>query len=380
MEDVMKNGIEKLGPGKYRVRVTRRVQGRRVVRKRICSTRKEAEVVRLALRDELDRFASGELPQMQSEVTLTDFAQRWIERKAHRLKPSTARKYLVDLERHILPRLGERYVASLRPSDVHDYLASDKGSANNRRNRLALLRQLAKDSVAEGVADLDWTARVPAPAVSGYTEDNPNLLTAAELVRFLPNIPPRWSCMVHVLTFTGMRFGEASALRWGDLDLAMRTARIRRTNWRGQALAPKTAAARRTVPLVHELVPMLEAHRQAQLAAGHPGLAEGWVFPTGQGTLYKGSPLRAVLDRACAAAGVTRITTHGLRRTFNNQARQSAGGMVVRAIVGHTDEAMTEHYSQVSLAEKHAAAAEVARAVFGHAGVPAGVPAGLRAA
>ncbi len=47
--------------------------------------------------------------------------------------------------------------------------------------------------------------------------------------------------------------------------------------------------------------------------------------------------------------------THGLRRSFNNLARQVAGGIIVRSIVGHADEAMTEHYSHVGGAEKLAA-------------------------
>jgi hypothetical protein len=48
-------------------------------------------------------------------------------------------------------------------------------------------------------------------------------------------------------------------------------------------------------------------------------------------------------------------------------------------MLGHTNEAMTEHYSLVDLAEKHAAAAAVATTVAGGlGGVPAGVatPAG----
>lgn len=69
------------------------------------------------------------------------------------------------------------------------------------------------------------------------------------------------------------------------------------------------------------------------------------------------------MDRACKEAGIRRITTHGFRRTWNNLARQLADRMVVRSIVGHTSEAMTEHYSHVALDEKRAAAEAVARLV-----------------
>jgi hypothetical protein len=90
---------------------------------------------------------------------------------------------------------------------------------------------------------------------------------------------------------------------------------------------------------------------------------------------HKGSPLEPALDEACRAAGVPHISIHGLRRTFNNLLRRVAEGIVTRAMLGHTNEAMTEHYSHVDLAEKHSAAAAVSAAVKG---VPAGaaIPAG----
>jgi hypothetical protein len=56
--------------------------------------------------------------------------------------------------------------------------------------------------------------------------------------------------------------------------------------------------------------------------------------------------------------------------------RRVAEGIVTRSMLGHTNEAMTEHYSLVDLAEKHAAAAAVSAAV---AGVPSGVPTGVAA-
>ena len=56
--------------------------------------------------------------------------------------------------------------------------------------------------------------------------------TAAQLAAFLdwarehaPTGFPLW----HALAFTGMRRGEALALRWRDLDLDAATARVRRS-------------------------------------------------------------------------------------------------------------------------------------------------------
>jgi integrase len=43
---------------------------------------------------------------------------------------------------------------------------------------------------------------------------------------------------------------------------------------------------------------------------------------------------------------------HGLRRTFNDLLRQVSSGEVVRSIMGHLGERMTEHYSHVRGDEK----------------------------
>ncbi len=88
--------------------------------------------------------------------------------------------------------------------------------------------------------------------------------------------------------------------------------------------------------------------------------SDGLVFPTRADALYRTAPLRAVLDRACAAAGVPRVTTHGLRRTFNNQGRQVGDREVLKATTGHSTDAMVSHYSHVGADEKRALARAVA--------------------
>jgi len=122
------------------------------------------------------------------------------------------------------------------------------------------------------------------------------------------------------------------------------------------AVESALAGLRDTLKLLPEL---LEAHRRAQLEAQHPGLELGLVFPTAKGTPHKGTPLNVVLREACKSLGFPRLSPHGLRRTYNNLLRQVAEGAVVRSIVGHTTEAMTEHYSVISLNEKRAAAGKV---------------------
>jgi integrase len=357
-------GIKRLASNRYRVRVTRQhpVTGQKRFRVRfVHGPRQLAEQVREELIAELEAEHRGQAP---TRLTLTVFAQQWLELRAARLKPSTTAKYTNDLEKHILPVLGNRMLDDLRPSDIKAMFARDQGAPNSRKNRLRLLCAMSKDALADGLIERDFCARVSVKVPKIYTDDEPNLLTAAQLDALLSAIPREQLDLVCVVAFTGLRWGEVSALQWQDLDLVAGILRVRRTNWKGTIQEPKTDAAIRTVALPEPLPEMLRQRRQRMVAKQNRGLSGGWVFPAPSGEPYRGYPLLDVIKEACKTAGIEiRLTAHGLRRTWNDLARRHVSALVVRSIVGHTTEAMTEHYSRVDIGEKRAAAEAVFRAV-----------------
>lgn len=99
---------------------------------------------------------------------------------------------------------------------------------------------------------------------------------------------------------------------------------------------------------------MLATHRRSLVEEQHPGLAEGWVFPRPSGGVFYTGDLNPPIQAALKAAGITKpFTAHGLRRSFNNLARQeTADAILIRSITGHTTAEMTEHYSHVGIDEK----------------------------
>ena len=303
----------------------------------------------------------------EAQLTLADYVDQWLAAKEAKLKPSTKAKYVNDLEKHILPKLGHMGIAAIRPRDVELMLATDAGAPNSKKNRLTLLRSLAKDALADEVTERDFCARVSIVVPSVYTPDEPNLLDGKQTVRVLCEIPRYWLDVSCVLGYTGLRWGEVTAFHWKDLDLDNEQALVRWTNWKGVLQAPKNERAMRVIPLVEPLPELLAERRRRMVAEKHPGLRSGLVFPTAAGELHKGTPLNKVLRAACRRVGIAiRFTPHGLRRTWNNIARRVAEGMVVRSIVGHADEAMTEHYSMVDADEKR----EAAKAVAEHLKLP----------
>lgn len=154
-----------------------------------------------------------------------------------------------------------------------------------------------------------------------------------------------------------------------DLDHESGVIHIQRGNWKGLITKPKTKKSQRSVPMVTRLAEFLRAHRSRMLAEQHPGLDAGWIFPTQRGTLHRGTPLGPVIHKTVKRAGIdVHLTPHGLRRTFNDLARRVAAAQVVRSIVGHVTETMTEHYSVIDAGEKQAVQTAVLRMVDGDAG------------
>lgn len=341
-------GIKQLGKNRWQVRVKRlsASTGKTVNRKAtVEGTIADARRKRDELRAEL---ASTQLARPRTR--LSEYAPSWLERRAPSLKPSTVRKYGYALT-HILPVLGDLYLDAISPADVARYMATRSGYTG--LNELRLLRVIARDTVAEGYAQRYWCDRVKAPRVQGYTPDRPNLLTESELARLVAAIPPQWRGLLLFIATTGLRFGEASALHWEDVRDGM--AIIRWNNDRGQLVEVKNQSSYRTVAALPEVVVLWDGPK-----------ARGLVFPTRSGGLHKGSPLRRILNEACEmvfGVGGTRITTHGLRRTFNNLARRTTSSVVLKAITGHATDAMMEHYSLVGADEKTAVSAGLAEKI-----------------
>jgi integrase len=355
-----KNGIAKLGRQRYEVLVTRRDprSGQRVSRRRLVEgPRSQAEAEKREVEAELDADLSGPADRA---LTLGDYAQQWLEARSATLKPSTRAKYVNDLEGHILPNLGDMMLADVRPRDVSLFLARSPGAPNSKKNRLALLRVMAKDAIADELIDRDFCLRVSVTVPPVYTEAEPNLLGDDQLDAVIEHIPRYWQDLACTLAYTGLRWGEVTALHWADVDFERRLVSVRWNNWKGHLGPPKSRNGYRTVPLVEPLPELLQARRRRMVAKQHPGLRSGLVFPTRQGKAHKGTPLNRVLKEACEPAEVAiRFTPHGLRRTWNNIARRIAGGLVVRAMIGHGSEAMTAHYSLVDESEKRMTAEAV---------------------
>ncbi|HTP29306.1 MAG TPA: tyrosine-type recombinase/integrase, partial [Anaeromyxobacteraceae bacterium] len=130
--------------------------------------------------------------------------------------------------------------------------------------------------------------------------------------------------LVRFLFGTGVRRGEALALRWEDVSFDVSTARIRRTLTHGRLGTPKSGKGR-TVQLSPGLAAMLRAlltsRRREALAQGW-GEVPPWVFCGAEGQPLEANLSRAWgrLQRRARAAGIRALPLHSCRHFFATEA------------------------------------------------------------
>ncbi len=149
---------------------------------------------------------------------------------------------------------------------------------------------------------------------------------------------------------TGLRKGEALALRWDDVDLTEGTLTVRGTLSRIEGslvvTAPKTRASRRILAPSAGVIAMLQAHRAAQdvereHAAG-AWIETGHVFTTASGKpLDPRSALRA-FTLAAERAGIRGVSVHTLRHSAATAMLESGVHLkAVSELLGHAGTQVT---------------------------------------
>jgi integrase len=347
-------------------------------------TRKEAQA---ALNDILGSMQRGTYVG-PSKATLGDFLQdEWLPAIEGTIRPSTLRSYRLQVDAHIVPRLGTVPLQRLDGGAINRFYASlaENGRtdgngglrpASIRRVHASLHRAL-KDAVRWGKLTRNPADAADPPRVRASAAKQMATWTAEELRSFLDSVEgdPLYALWL-TLASTGMRRGEALGLKRSDLDLEHGRASIRRTliaiGYELHVSTPKTAKGNRQIALDPRTVEALKAHRKAQaqdqLAMGEHYQDNGLVFARPDGTPIHPDRLSKMFNRHVAASGLRRIRLHDLRHTHATIAlRAGIHPKVVSERLGHGSVGITlDTYSHAIPAMQHEAAEAVTDLVFGN--------------
>lgn len=281
------------------------------------------------------------------------YYRAWLATYArHHCKPGTVAGYEAAGRLYLIPAFGDRDVRSITREDVkrlvYETLLPGRARATVRAN-LAPLRELFNHAVEDGVVTSNPAAHV-LKRMRGErvrAARAPRFLSAAELRALLEACrtrEPRWYPFVLTLARTGMRLGEACALRWEDADLEGGIAVVRAAFWRGRLQAPKSGTGRR-VDLSRQLVATLRelAASQAATARSEGRPPSAWVFASPAGrSLDTDAFRRGPWRRLFVAAGVPYAWPHSLRHTYASLLIQHGESLAyVKAQLGHRSIATT---------------------------------------
>jgi integrase len=339
-------------------------------RKRSARTLAEARDLKSTLTADVAR---GEYRAI-SKVGFTEYALEWMEhyggRTSRGIREQTKRDYKDRLERYAIPFFGRMQLAAIEPRDIKrfaTYVAESplacrtcRGEAERRlrcrtcggsgtrpgrmapnsvRLAIAPVKALLATAFEEGIIRANPAAgvRLVVEQVEGDGEEHVKALSEDELRRLLEEMPANWRLFFEFLAHSGLRIGEAIALRWSDVDFNRKRVSIERRFYRGSFDSPKSKYGRRKVPLSAGMAEELEAR---WLLVDD---VEGLVFPSSTGTVIDSSKLMSrVLKKAGRRAGVPWVGFHTFRHTCATTLfRRGLNAKQVQVWLGHHSPAFT---------------------------------------
>ncbi|MGY1846874.1 tyrosine-type recombinase/integrase [Blastococcus sp. SYSU DS1021] len=305
----------------YRADVGRDASGRRrEQRKGGFPTKAEADAALAAV---LHAANTGD-HRHDGRQTVGAYLAAWLaNREADGLRASTAVMYRRYVERDIVPALGHVRLGDLRPGHVEklmrDLRVAGRGATTMRRIH-ATLRSALSSARRARLVPYNAATDVSLPSVRPAKVEP---WSGTELATFLDHSAGhRLGALFEVMAFTGLRRGEAVALRWADVDLehGVITVRSQLVEVGGKAVEgkPKTRSGEdRRVDIGQRTIGALLAHRLVQ-DAERDTWAEGYtdngrVFAREDGTDLAPSQVTKVFTRLTTAAGLRAVRLHDLR-------------------------------------------------------------------
>jgi len=290
-------------------------------------------------------------PIPDNRLTTGAFLIAWLKREQPpRVRATTARTYKFQIERLLLPKVGSIPLRRLRASHVEAMMDAFPGlSPNTVAGARSVLRRALADAERDRLIDHNPAALARSHVGQVRRPVAPSVATVRAVLDALSG--HRLSALYVLDALTGLRLGEVSGLRWGDLEGETLHVRVQLQITRDPdepfvLTEPKTAQSRRDILLAPSAIEALRVHRLRQaeerLAAG-PGWqnASDLVFTTAEGGPLHPNTVRWVLKEAIAKAGVPDFPFHSLRRFAATVVAATGDMKAAQALLGHTSATLT---------------------------------------
>lgn len=291
-------------------------------------TMKEAKQAErnLLLDVEENGLPSAERSQL-SNPTFKELSDLWLENYKTTVKPSTFENVRSKVEKMTEEHFKEMKLKKITVAYCQKVVIELSKSYVLYNHYLSVINRIFKYAVLMDVINSNPFDKVIKPK-SRQTQRKGNFLTKGELKEFLKLAQTAtlyyFFPMVHLMSYTGLRQGEALALKWSDIDFENRKITVDKTAVRikeRQTLqTPKTKNSKRVISIDPTTLTILKSWKKDQIKiyfknGKHFEGDENFIFTNQRGEWVHIHNFIRYFKRFIADHKLKSITPHGLRHT-----------------------------------------------------------------
>ena len=271
------------------------------------------------------------LPSNQSDCfqdpTFEELASLWLENYKTTVKPSTFENVKSKVEKMTEEHFKELKLKKITVAYCQRVVIELSKNYVLYNHYLSVINRIFKYAVLMDILDSNPFDKVIKPK-SRQTQRKGNFLTKEELKEFLKLAQTAtlsyFFPLVHLMSYTGLRQGEALALKWSDIDFENKKITVDKTATRikeKQTLqTPKTKNSKRVISIDPTTLSILKSWKKDQIKiyfknGKHFEGDDNFIFTNQRGDWVHIHNFIRYFKRFIADHGIKPITPHGLRHT-----------------------------------------------------------------
>ena len=271
------------------------------------------------------------LPSNQSDgfrdPTFEELASLWLENYKTTVKPSTFENVRSKVEKMTEEHFKEMKLKKITVAYCQRVVIELSKTYVLYNHYLSVINRIFKYAVLTDILDSNPFDKVIKPK-SRQVQRKGNFLTKEELKEFLKLAQTAtlsyFFPLVHLMSYTGLRQGEALALKWSDIDFENKKITVNKTAARikeKQTLqTPKTKNSKRVISIDPTTLSILKSWKKDQIKiyfknGKHFEGDENFIFTNQRGYWVHIHNFIRYFKRFIADHKLKPITPHGLRHT-----------------------------------------------------------------
>lgn len=271
------------------------------------------------------------LPSNQSDglqdPTFEELAFLWLENYKTTVKPSTFENVRSKVEKMTEEHFKELKLKKITVAYCQKVVIKLSKSYVLYNHYLSVINRIFKYAVLMDILNSNPFDKVIKPK-SRQTQRKGNFLTKEELKEFLKLAQTTtlsyFFPLVHLMAYTGLRQGEALALKWSDIDFENKKITVNKTAvWiKGKQTlqTPKTKNSKRVISIDPTTLSILKSWKKDQIKiyfkhGKHFEGDENFIFTNQRGDWVQIHNFIPYFKRFVTSHALKSITPHGLRHT-----------------------------------------------------------------